>query len=70
MKINKFKKFFGYKYIANHNSKEIHRIEDITKYCHISLMKNATQETRRKAIKLLHNGYDGCKHCYKDKHIN
>ncbi len=73
MKINKFKKFFGYKYIANHSeySKEVHEI-DFTKerLCKIKLIKNGSQITKRKAMKLIYEqGYNGCKFCLPEYHL-
>jgi hypothetical protein len=69
MKVCKIKQIFGYKYIVNHNSKEIHRIKFRTSKCRFSLMKNAVQIRKKDADWLLSEGYDGCKYCWTEKHI-
>jgi hypothetical protein len=64
MNISRIKSFFGYAYIVNHNSKEIHKIKSLTKNCKIKLMKNAEQITLSTSKWLLYNGYSKCKHCW------
>lgn len=60
-------KLFGIKYIVNHNSKEIHKIKNITKVCRTYLMTKANYISKKKAEKLLNSGYNGCCFCYPEK---
>ena len=62
----KWMKFWGFGYKANRISKEIHRLKYRHVSCHTNLMTNYKFVTRRKALKLLKNGYDGCRYCWKE----
>ena len=67
MKRNKFLELIGYKYIFNHNSKEIHRVTGINSPCRVEYMTNAEYCTTKKAKRLIDNGgYNGCRYCYKE----
>jgi hypothetical protein len=57
----------GFKYIANHRTKEIHRVEHLTSRCRINLLKRSGYCTRWWQEKLLRKGYNGCRYCYKEK---
>jgi len=67
MKRNKFLEFIGFKFIANNNTGEIHRVETLSKACRISMMTNARYITGRKVRKLLKKGHNGCRFCYAEK---
>lgn len=62
---------FGYKYILNTRSNELHRISSITNACNINLMaeKNKKFLTARQANKKLREciNINGCCHCFKEK---
>jgi hypothetical protein len=67
MKRQKIKEWFGFKLIANHNTREIHRAEHITDRCRLFMMRNASYISTSKANKLLAKDYNGCRYCYKEK---
>ena len=67
MKRNKFLELIGYKFIANHNSKEIHRVTGITNQCRLLPMTNAEYCSAKTAKRLIKDsGYNGCRYCYKE----
>lgn len=66
MKRNGFLEMLGYVYIANHYTREIHRVVMMTSKCRLPFMRNASYCTARKARKLMKKGYNGCKYCNKD----
>jgi hypothetical protein len=69
MKINKFKKFLGWNYIVNHNTREIHKLNSSDKKCRIFYITNGNQVRKKKAMDFYYfDHYDGCKHCLKDLH--
>ena len=77
MERNKFKEFFGMKFVYNTRSKQIHKVDNIQDNCHFYSLKNGIYCTRRKALKLIQKGdkygikYDGCVHCWKEmNHYN
>lgn len=65
MKRNKFLELIGFKFIVNHESKEIHRVKFLTENCFVDTMVNSGYATARKVKKLLRQNYNGCRHCYK-----
>ena len=61
--------FWGYGYLVNYNTKEIHRINNKHHNCKIETMSKKTSEhvTRRQAIKLIKkHGFNGCRWCWKN----
>lgn len=54
----------GEKYLANHSSKEIHRLTNKHANCHTSAMLNKEYVTEAEANELLLSGYDGCRWCW------
>jgi len=71
MKRSKIKEFFGFKYVYNTRSKQIHKLDNLQTSCHFTQMKNGVYCTKRKALKLITIGlngerYDGCIHCWKE----
>ncbi|HAQ19618.1 MAG TPA: hypothetical protein DCR40_10365 [Prolixibacteraceae bacterium] len=58
---------FGFGYLVNHRSKEIHRVTEKHRNCHLNHISGKTSEhiTKRKALKLIkNNGYNGCRWCW------
>lgn len=69
MKRNNLLERIGFRYILNHNSKEIHRVADLKTNCNVDLMVSAGYHTKLSqfiARKLF--GYDGCQKCNKKHH--
>jgi len=58
--------FFGWRYLANTKSKEIHDLKKSHQNCHLELIskKNSLYITERKKNLLLQS-YDGCRWCMK-----
>lgn len=59
--------FFGFGYLVNHRSKEIHRLYFKHTNCHIEIMSSKTSEhvTHRTALRLIKKyGYNGCRWCW------
>jgi len=69
MKRNRFLESLGWRYIANHWTKEIHRANSTDSRCHFDLMKQAQRITKRKLKKLLNRGYNGCRWCLREYDI-
>jgi hypothetical protein len=69
MKRNRFIEWlFNYKYIANKNTKEIHKLSSISTRCRLSMMRNSAYYTTKKAYKLIKDaGYNGCRYCFKSE---
>lgn len=68
MRRNKFKEFvFGYKYIANERTKEIHIINTLKSSCKVHFMTKAVYLTKKAAANLLKNGFNGCRFCYPEE---
>jgi hypothetical protein len=65
MKRNKFLEFAGFAYIANHGTREIHRVSSLTSRCRVILIRRGGYCTAWKATKLLKKGYNGCRYCNK-----
>ena len=63
MKRNGFLEWLGAGYIANHGSKELHKVDAINgKRCRIWMIKNGGYVWNLK--KYLKRGYNGCKYCF------
>jgi hypothetical protein len=61
-----FMRLIGYKYVANLNSKEIHRINSKYSQCHLTEIKDR-KYLREKQIPLwVQYGYNGCRFCFKE----
>jgi len=69
---NSFKEFFGFRYVYNTRSHQIHKVDNLQDSCHFKQMKNGVYCTKKKALKLITKGdktgkkYDGCVHCWRD----
>ena len=61
--IESLRMFFGYRYIANKKTKEVHYIPNVKKSCGVHLMTNGKRLTRRGFYRHISKGYDGCVHC-------
>ena len=57
--------FFGFPYLINVNTKEIHDLRRKTKQCLIPAMKrkNMAFASTKAVYYYLTNGYNGCKYC-------
>ena len=57
--------FFGFPYLLNRNTQEIHDLRKITKLCLISAMKwgNMIFACNKAMDHYLADGYNGCAHC-------
>jgi hypothetical protein len=61
-------KFFGFGYIVNYGSKEIHRLENKHPNCRTEMIANGQFVTKKRAYKLIaDNGFNGCRFCWKEK---
>lgn len=62
-----FLRLFGYKYVVNHRSKEIHDLTKEQKNCKLDLMAEDNKQyiTKKKRDKLFNaeEPYNGCKWC-------
>lgn len=61
----KIKKFFGYNYIVNLNTLEIHNLNKPHTNCKTNLMTNKKMITKKQLNKYLADGYNGCRWCLK-----
>lgn len=61
-------KFFGAKYVANWNTKELHNLNTQHDNCWLHLMSNCTYIFREKRARaLLEHGFNGCRWCFKEE---
>jgi hypothetical protein len=65
--------FFGYAYLLNTNSMEVHYLPDKTKHCWLNLMNptNKVYLTEKQFLKYLKDGFNGkpingCRWCLKE----
>lgn len=69
MKRNKWLERFGFRYILNHTSKEIHRVSELKIMCRVHLMTNAGYHTKlSQFVARKFKGYDGCCKCNSKYH--
>lgn len=59
-----FTQLFGFKYVINRNTNEIHKLSNLKTNCHVELMTNKMKVKNSK--EWLKNGYNGCRWCYSD----
>jgi len=62
--------FFGFGYLVNHLSKEIHRVSNKHENCHLDIISSKHSEyiTRSMAEHLIRNrNYNGCRWCWKSQ---
>lgn len=60
--------FFGFGYLVNHRSREIHRISNRKSNCKLEYIssKNSEYVTFKRAMYLIaKRGYNGCRWCWK-----
>jgi len=63
-----FERLFGAKYILNHRSAEVHRINDLTRSCWVHQIRHYSLIWRRKTLTELQRQdpeINGCIHCFK-----
>jgi hypothetical protein len=69
MKRNDFLESVGFGFIANHGTKELHRVKRIKPRCKIELVRSGGYCTGFRAFLLRKLcGYDGCAVCNKKHH--
>lgn len=59
--------FFGFGYLVNHHTKEIHRLSEKHKNCKLEFISDHNSEhvTRRTAFRLIKKyKYNGCRWCW------
>jgi hypothetical protein len=63
--MNLFRKIFGYTYLVNLTSGEIHDTKVNHKNCHLELIKNKKYLRKKEAISILNDtkNFDGCRWC-------
>lgn len=64
--INFLRNLFGFTYIANSHTKEIHDSKNESRNCNLALISKKHFVTKRKSYKLMKNGYNGCRWCMKE----
>lgn len=64
-----WRRLFGYRYLLNLRSKEIHQLNNTTDNCLINLMSKNNKKFigKRKLNKYLDQGYNGCRWCFASK---
>lgn len=68
MKRDRLLELAGFRYIANHHSREIHRVDRLTGRCRVERMTWAGYCTRWKARRLSRSGkYNGCRYCNREE---
>lgn len=63
----KFNRFFGYGYVANTGTGEIHRLEKKQVNCRTEMITKRMYVSKKIAFRLLGKGYNGCSKCWKEK---
>ena len=61
---------FGYRYVANMRSYEIHILNSTHPNCHLDLIANKRYLTKRGMRKYINQGFDGCRWCMKHLHTD
>ena len=69
MKRNKILEWLGFRFIVNHNSGEVHRVDNLQTNCNIEAMTNAGYCTKFRVKKLYKRNekYNGCAKCNKSE---
>ena len=63
--------FFGFGYVINHASREIHRLSRKHKNCLYNMMDKKKYTTKEHAYYLIFSkGYNGCKWCFKEENTD
>ena len=71
MKRNRILEAFGYRYIYNKNTGEVHDTKKLKPNCQFHLMKGGYYISKRKARSIINNyTNDACKWCIKDEKVN
>jgi len=63
-----FRKLFGYRYLINHASREVHDLGNEHVNCHILSIKNREFAKRKRAMDIMSmvQEYNGCRWCNKE----
>lgn len=61
------RKLFGYRYLINHSSREVHDLKNEHVNCHINLIVNREFATPKRAMTIMAivEEYNGCRWCNK-----
>jgi len=62
----KIRRFFGYRYLVNLGSMEIHDLKNNHRNCHIPLITKKRFITQKGLKKILLEGFNGCRFCMKE----
>lgn len=66
MKVSKIRLFFGYRYVLNTKTQEVHNLKNIKTRCRIPLLVNYKYLTKRQMLKAIKSGANGCRFCCKE----
>jgi len=58
--------FFGYGYVANIGTGEIHRLKNKRTNCRIEMVTKKMYVSKKIAFQLFKRGYNGCSKCWKE----
>lgn len=64
--IDKIKMLFGYSYVVNLNTWEIHNLKNTHENCKIELIVHKKMITKKQLHTYLDDGYNGCRWCLKE----
>lgn len=67
--LEKINNLFGYTYVVNFNTLEIHNLKNKHKNCKIDFMTNKKLITKKQLMSYLDNGFNGCKWCFKEFNV-
>lgn len=59
--------FWGFGYFVNMGTDEIHRLETKHENCRTHMITHVKFVSFKRCEKLLKDGYNGCRYCYKTK---
>lgn len=60
-------KFWGLGYFVNFGTKEIHKLENKTDLCKLWMITKGMFITRKKALRLIKKGFNGCCYCWPEE---
>lgn len=68
--IIKFKKLFGYRYLINLCTREIHDLKNTHKNCRLNMLVHKKFIKEKELEYYLKKKYNGCRFCFKSKDKN